>query len=236
MTGLTFVLVHGAWHGGWCWRRVADILERQGHKVFTPTLTGVGERSHLLRPEIDLDTHITDVVNVFRWENIESAVLCAHSYGGWPVSGALETVHSQVSALVFVDAHLPKDGQRGIERSNGAEEIERERQRGATWREPRSAAYLKVNEQDRAWIDSKLTRQPLGVSLQAIRLTGARNRIPRKAYIRATQFDSRPFDDALRDAKAEGWQTYEVGSGHDVMIDSPALLAQIFIEVATRPR
>ena len=83
-TSLTFVLVHGAWHGGWCWRRVADILERQGHKVFSPTLTGVGERSHLMRREIDLDTHIADVVNVFKWESIDSA-FCARTRmaAGW---------------------------------------------------------------------------------------------------------------------------------------------------------
>src|ERR1041385_3234717 len=82
----TFVLVHGAWHGGWCWRRVADLLEKQGHKVYTPTLTGLGERSHLMRADISLDTHITDVVNVIKWEDLHNICLVAHSYGGWPVS------------------------------------------------------------------------------------------------------------------------------------------------------
>ena len=79
----TFVLVHGAWHGGWCWRRVSDLLERQGHKVFTPTLTGLGERSHLLRAGINVSTHVTDVVNVLKWEGLSDVVLCGHSYGGW---------------------------------------------------------------------------------------------------------------------------------------------------------
>src|SRR6201994_4857642 len=79
----TFVLVHGAWHGGWCWRRVADLLEKQGHKVFTPTLTGLGERSHLMRADISLDTHIADVVNVIKWEDLHGICLVAHSYGGW---------------------------------------------------------------------------------------------------------------------------------------------------------
>src|SRR5438067_2567448 len=88
----TFVLVHGAWHGGWCWRRVADLLERQGHKAFTPTLTGVGERSHLMRKDINLDTHITDIVNVFKWEDLNDVCLVVHSYGGWPGSGALEQI------------------------------------------------------------------------------------------------------------------------------------------------
>ena len=86
----TFVLVHGAWHGGWCWRRVADLLERQGHKVFTPTLTGLGERSHLLRAGINVSTHVTDVVNVLKWEGLSDVVLCGHSYGGLVVSGVAE--------------------------------------------------------------------------------------------------------------------------------------------------
>src|SRR5262245_2461238 len=78
----TFVLVHGAWHGGWCWRRVADLLEKRGHKVFTPTLTGLGERSHLLDAKVSLTTHITDIVNVIRWERLSDIVLVGHSYGG----------------------------------------------------------------------------------------------------------------------------------------------------------
>ena len=90
----TFVLVHGAFHGGWCWRRVADLLEAQGHKVFTPTLTGLGERSHLTGPQVNLSTHITDVVNVFKWEQLSDAVLCGHSYAGMVIAGVAERVAS----------------------------------------------------------------------------------------------------------------------------------------------
>ena len=81
-TAQDFVLVHGAWHGGWCWRRVSDLLEKKGHKVFSPTLTGVGERSHLMSKDINLDTHITDIVNVFKWEDLKDVCLVVHSYGG----------------------------------------------------------------------------------------------------------------------------------------------------------
>src|SRR5215467_4576914 len=85
-TPKTFMLVHGAWHGGWCWRRVSDLLERKGHKVFTPTLTGLGERSHLLDAKINLATHVTDIVNVIKWENLADIVLVGHSYGGAIIS------------------------------------------------------------------------------------------------------------------------------------------------------
>ena len=92
----TFVLVHGAWHGGWCWRRVSDLLERQGHKVFTPTLTGLGERSHLMSKNIQLATHVTDVVNHMKWEGLADVVLCGHSYGGMVVSGVAEQMAGQI--------------------------------------------------------------------------------------------------------------------------------------------
>ncbi len=114
----TFVLVHGAWHGGWCWRRVSDLLEKKGHKVFTPTLTGVGERSHLLSKDINLDTHITDIVNVFKWEDLKDVCLVVHSYGGWPGSGALEQIGDRVSSIVWLDAFKPENGQRGFDFSS----------------------------------------------------------------------------------------------------------------------
>ncbi len=106
----TFVLVHGAWHGGWCWRRVSDLLEKHGHKVFTPTLTGVGERSHLLDARINLATHITDIVNVIKWEELKDIVLVGHSYGGAVVSGVAEQIGDAIGSIVFLDAFEPENG------------------------------------------------------------------------------------------------------------------------------
>src|SRR5580692_5678378 len=107
----TFVLVHGAWHGGWCWQRVADRLRRDGHTVFTPTLTGLGERSHLLSSGIDLKTHITDVVNVMKWEGLNDVVLCGHSYGGMVISGVAEEMAPAIRSIVFLDAFVPQNGE-----------------------------------------------------------------------------------------------------------------------------
>src|SRR5215469_5433201 len=108
--GYTFVLVHGAWHGGWCWQRVADRLRSGGHSVFTPTLTGLGERSHLLREGIDIGTHIADVVNVMKWEQLTDVVLCGHSYGGFVISGVAEQMAPAIRSVVFLDAFVPNDG------------------------------------------------------------------------------------------------------------------------------
>jgi hypothetical protein len=111
----TFVLVHGAWHGGWCWRRVADLLQKRGHKAFTPTMTGLDERSHLMSQDIVLDTHITDIVNVIKWEDLNNICLVVHSYGGWPGSGAIEQALDRISSIVWLDAFKPENGQRGFD-------------------------------------------------------------------------------------------------------------------------
>ena len=106
----SFVLVHGGWHGGWCYNRVAKILRDGGHDVFTPTLTGLGERSHLLQAGIDLDTHITDVMNVIKWEGLTDVVLCGHSYGGFVVTGVSDRMPDKIASVVYLDAFVPEDG------------------------------------------------------------------------------------------------------------------------------
>ncbi|HXH39668.1 MAG TPA: alpha/beta fold hydrolase [Thermoanaerobaculia bacterium] len=226
----TFVLVHGSWHGGWCWRDVAAILEASGHRVFTPTLTGLGERSHLMSAAINLDTHIADVVDVFRQEQIEEAVLVGHSYGGWVISGALEEIGSQVSAAVFLDAHVPKDGERGLERAHFRALIEAVLESGGMAIDPPSAEFFHVKPERRDWVNALLTPQPIGVSLQPIRLTGARERVPRKVYIRGTGLPSHTFDAYRNEAEANGWRIYDVDCGHDVMVDEPEKLAEILVD------
>jgi pimeloyl-ACP methyl ester carboxylesterase len=235
MTQKIFVLVHGAWHGGWCWRRVADRLEKQGHKVFTPTLTGLGERSHLMSPSIDLDTHINDVVNVVKWEDLKGVCLVAHSYGGWPVSGALEKILDRVSSIVFLDAFVPEDGQKGFDVASdfsrkGTVEAQ---QKGEISRPAPPASAFHVNEQDRAWVDSKTMPQPLALAFSTIKLTGARERVAKTTYIRAPIYPQPAFDTYYAAKKADpSWRTYEVPCGHDVMVDMPDRLVEILLEAA----
>ena len=106
-----FVLVHGAWHGSWCWKRVRRALQARGHEVFTPTLTGVADRLHLLSPQVDLETHITDVTNLIRWEELADVVLCGHSYGGCVISGVADRVSDRIGALVYLDAFVLENAQ-----------------------------------------------------------------------------------------------------------------------------
>ncbi|HXQ84936.1 MAG TPA: alpha/beta hydrolase, partial [Xanthobacteraceae bacterium] len=209
----TFVLVHGAWHGGWCWRRVADRLRGAGATVFTPTLTGVGERSHLLRAGIDLKTHIADVVNVMKWEGLTDVVLCGHSYGGFVISGVAEEIASAIRSIVFLDAFVPRNGEAVLDLTGAAvqEAIRAAMQRGDITIPPRSAEAFGVNAADRAWVDRLCVGQPIGTFSDKIVLTGARDRIPRKAYIRAKSYANPGFDRAYGALKSDpSWRTYEV--------------------------
>jgi len=214
---------------------VADRLQVAGHRVYTPTLTGLGERSHLMSRDISLDTHITDVINVFKWEGIESAVLCGHSYGGWVISGAVEQVLPQVASIVFLDAFVPRDGQTGLDLATqrSRDSINLALNDGAVSRPAPTAESFNVNPKDRAWVDARMTPQPIGVSLQKIRLTGARERVGTKVYVRAANYPNPTFDGFLAEARASsGWRTHTISSGHDVMVDEPERLSDILLELA----
>jgi pimeloyl-ACP methyl ester carboxylesterase len=231
----TFVLVHGAWHGGWCWRRVSDLLEAKGHKVFTPTLTGLGERSHLMRAGIDVSTHATDVVNLMKWERLSGVVLCGHSYGGMVISLVAEQMADKIGSLVFLDAFVPENGDSMFELTNPAvrDSLTSATARGDISVPGRPAAAFLVNGKDQAWVDSLTGPQPIATMTEKLNLSGAREKVAKKSYIRAGAYPNPGFDKALNRVKADkSWRTYDVPCGHDVMVDMPERLAEILLEVA----
>jgi pimeloyl-ACP methyl ester carboxylesterase len=231
----TFVLVHGAWHGGWCWQRVADRLRRSGHSVFTPTLTGLGERSHLLPAGIDLKTHIADVVNLMKWEELSDVVLCGHSYGGFVISGVAEAMAPAIRSIVFLDAFVPGNGDAVRDLTGPAvqDAVGAATQRGDLIIPPRAAEAFGVNAADRAWVDRLCVGQPIGTFTDKIALSGARECIARKSYIRAKSYANPGFDRAYDALKSDpSWRLYDVACGHDVMVDNPDRLIEILLEVA----
>jgi pimeloyl-ACP methyl ester carboxylesterase len=231
----TFVLVHGAWHGGWCWRRVSDLLEKQGHKVFSPTLTGLGERSHLMRAGINVSTHVTDVVNLIKWERLSNIVLCGHSYGGMVISGIAEQAADKIASIVFLDAFVPDNGD---SMENLTSQAVRDGLKAATDRgdigvPPRSAALFMVNDKDQAWVDAMCVPQPIGTMTEVQKLSGAREKVAKKSYIRAGSYPNPGFDKAMTRVQADkSWRVYSVPCGHDVMVDMPERLTEILLEVA----
>ncbi len=233
----TYVLVHGAWHGSWCWRHVRKALQERGHEVFTPTLTGVGERSHLLSPQVNLETHILDVVNLIRWEELSNVVLCGHSYGGMVVTGAADRVPERIGALVYLDAFVPENGQSlydTLPADARNAQIEAARIQGDGWKVPPiTAAQFGVNAKDAAWMDRQCTMQPAATFKQQLHLSGGIDAVKNVTYIVATGYTGSPFGQFYERAKSRGWKTVSMACGHDVMLDVPEELTAVLAEGAS---
>jgi pimeloyl-ACP methyl ester carboxylesterase len=231
----TFVLVHGAWHGSWCWKRVRQALRTKGHDVFTPTLTGVAERSHLLSADVNLETHIQDVVNLLEWEELSDVVLCGHSYGGCVISGVADRVPRRLRALLYLDAFVLEDGESlhdVIPPAQRDMQIEAMRSAGDGWRVPPiPAEVFNVNAADRAWVNRQCTMQPIATFEQPLRLKGAGDAVKDVTHILATGFDGSPFPFSHERAKARGWRTLTIDCGHDVMLDRPEELTNVLFSI-----
>lgn len=229
--GRSIVLVHGSWHGGWCWSRVGPYLAEAGFEVHAPSLTGHGDRSHLVSPSVGLSTHIEDVANLILWNDLTDVVLCGHSYGGMVISGVADRLAARIAALVYIDAHVPRDGQSMMDLVT-AEVRERLRRRageeGFGWLMPPTAAefFGTTDAADRAWIDRMCTPMPLKCYEEAVALSGEWDKVPRKLYLRMVEH-RRPYFDAAADARRgkPGWTVVELPAAHNVMITHPELLA-----------
>jgi pimeloyl-ACP methyl ester carboxylesterase len=159
-----YVLIHGAWHGSWCWARVRRLLAAGAHRVFTPTLTGVGERSHLLSRDVGLDTHIEDVANLMIWENLRDIVLVGHSYGGVVVRHVADRMPDRVSSLIYLDAFVPENGKALFDYLPDGGEGLRELAvaHGDGWKiPPIPASAFAVNAADADWVDRQCIRFPV---------------------------------------------------------------------------
>jgi pimeloyl-ACP methyl ester carboxylesterase len=233
----TFVFVSGAFCGGWIWRRVADRLEQGGHKVLAPSLTGLAERSHLLSKDVNLDTHIADVVNLIKWESLENVCLVAWSYAGFVGSGALESIGDRVSSVVWLDAYIPADGQRvadfAVEAVRKGIQVAIDKGEAGVRGSARYPAAV-VAERDRAFAESKVTPHPVGTYLQQIKLSGALQKVAKKTYIRLPKFPQPPFDKALADCKSDkSWATFELSDvGHMAMLDAPDRVSELILQAA----
>jgi pimeloyl-ACP methyl ester carboxylesterase len=220
-----FVIVHGAWTGGWSWQRVIDRLAVSGYRAFAPTLTGLCEKSHLVSPAVNLDTHIEDIVNEVHWKDLRDVVLVAHSYGGIVGTGVIERIPERIASVVYLEAFIPEDGMAFADFATGMEFGE------LTTPAPPSSPGDYLREEDRAWAESKATPHPSGTFTQKLRVTGAYQRVPKKTFIVATGWDG--FGEISQKYRTDpGWTVREVACGHDVPIDMPDELAQMLIAAA----
>ena len=231
-TPTTFVLVHGAWYGGWCWNKLAPLLRAAGHQVFTPTLTGLGERAHLLTPAIDLATHINDIVAVMEYEDLQDVVLVGHSYGGMVIAGVAEAVGSRIAQLVFLDAFLPESGKAVTDYAPMLP------MREDGWRVPAmgtSRDFGVTDERDSAWGNARLGDQPYRTLTQPVQLSAQLYDSFAATYIQLTELPW--FVEAAERARRQGFRSHTLFTGgHVAMISQPKAVAEILLDVARAER
>jgi pimeloyl-ACP methyl ester carboxylesterase len=230
----TFVLVHGAWSGGLIWRAVARALRKAGHEVYTPTLTGLGERRHLLNRGIDLDTHIGDILGVIDYEDLSGLVLVGHSYGGMVVTGVGDAIPERIASLVYVDAFVPENGQSlfsilpdGAPRPAAAA--------GEDWLSAPLPveAFGEPSAQVREFAARKNLPHPRACFTQPVKLTGGIDRIPHRTYIYCNDPAPTAFTPFYeRVMNKPGWTVHTLPCTHFVPMDRPAELTTLLLQAA----
>jgi pimeloyl-ACP methyl ester carboxylesterase len=231
----TYVLLHGAWHGGWAWQRVVPALRAAGHEVHAPTLTGLSDRAHLLNPQVGLGTHVQDVVALVEAHDAHDVVLVGHSYAGQIVTGVADRIPDRIAERVYLDAFVGDDGDAAIDLLP-AEVAGHYRESvagpGFGWLVPvRSLEKLGVTEKaDFDWLMPRLTPHPWLTYTEPLRLTGGVDRVPAR-FIECVDW-MRVFEAQGERAAARGWPVYELATGHEAMVTAPDELAALLLAAA----
>jgi pimeloyl-ACP methyl ester carboxylesterase len=228
----TFVLQHGAWHGGWCWSRVAEPLRAAGHRVYTPTHTGLGERSHLISKNITLDVVVQDLVNVFEWEELNDVILVGHSFGGIASTGAADRIPKRIRHIVYLDSLILQPGQSPFDAmpadvAEARRKLAQEFSGGVSMPVPDPKAFSITNPADAAWLKAKLTPHPLQTyETRLILKNPIGNGLP-VTYV-AVKPDYGPTVAVRQYAKTrKDWNYVELQATHDAMVDQPQAVIDI---------
>ncbi|ANW68292.1 MULTISPECIES: alpha/beta fold hydrolase [Mycobacteriales] len=233
-----FVLVHGAWHGGWCYRDTAAALRKAGHRVLTPTHTGVGQRAHLSGENVTLETHIRDVLGCIEAEELDDVILVGHSYGGMVITGVADRIAPKIRSLVYLDAFVPEHGDSlmallpkalppevSAQFIGGFHAAALDKHCGLM--QPIPAEAFNVVADKRDWVNRRCVPQALATYEMPLLLAGGGSAVKQRVYILADGWDPSPFRyfAKLYDGKP-GWQVVKFPCGHDVMVDMPNELAE----------
>jgi pimeloyl-ACP methyl ester carboxylesterase len=232
--GSTFLVCHGAWSAGWAWKKMHPLMAAAGHRLVSPTYTGLGEREHLANPSIDLETHIQDMLNVIRYEGLRDIVLIGHSYGGMVATGVADRAREAVGQLIYLDAFVPGDGQCLLDL---LPESERERMLGLAksgdgWRVPPNPTPPDTPPADVEWLSERRVHHPIKCITMPLVLHGGELTLPR-SYIyakRAAPLDT--FGQFARRAKTEpGWRYHEIDASHSPHVTAPVALMTLLEKI-----
>ncbi len=235
-----FVLVHGAWHGGWCWRRVADVLMARGHRVFAPSLTGVGDRAHLFSKDISLQTHVEDILSVVDTEELNAFILVGHSYAGMVISGVADTLRERVSHSVYLDARVPSDMSPGASFSwsdYDTPEVRearlksvREQGKGVALPPPPPSAFAVTKPPDVAWLQRHLRPMPVRTYIGTFTFKNSGSNGLKRTYIASIKPLYALLVPTHNRIKGDNtWSFTTLEAGHDSMVTAPDKLASLLM-------
>jgi pimeloyl-ACP methyl ester carboxylesterase len=232
-SGKTFLVCHGAWGGGWSWKKMHPLMRARGHRLLTPTYTGLGEREHLANPSIDLEAHIQDVLQVIKYEDLDDIVLLGHSYGGMVATGVADRARDKIAQLIYLDAFVPRHGQSLFDLNEAGRGPMRDAAKsGDGWRIPPSATPPDTSPEDLAWLSARRVPMPIKCFEGRLELQHGEPSLPR-SYIyamRTTPADT--FGQFARRARSEpGWRYVEIDASHSPNTTAPQALMAVLEEI-----
>jgi pimeloyl-ACP methyl ester carboxylesterase len=231
--GKTFLVCHGAWSAGWAWKKMHPLMRAAGHRLVTPTYTGLGERDHLANPSIDLETHIQDVLNVIKYEDLRDIALIGHSYGGMVATGVADRARDRIAQLIYIDAFVPRHGQSLLDLNEPARQRMLDAVKaGDGWRLSPNPPPPDTPPADVEWLTARRVDQPFKCFEMPLRLHGGELTLPRN-YVyakRATPADT--FGPFAERAKSEaGWRYFEIDASHAPNVTAPETLFELLQKI-----
>ena len=231
--GKTFLVCHGAWSAGWAWKKMHPLMVAAGHRLVTPTYTGLGEREHLANPSIDLETHIQDILNVITYEDLRDIVLIGHSYGGMVATGVADRARDRIAQLICLDAFVPDDGQSLLNLNEPARQrMQQLAKSGDGWRVPPNPTPPDTSQADVEWLSQRRVDMPIGCFEMKLNLKSGALTSPR-SYIYATRMT--PADTfgrfAARAKSERGWRYYEIDASHSPAVTAPDALMTLLQKI-----
>jgi pimeloyl-ACP methyl ester carboxylesterase len=234
--GKTFLVCHGAWGAGWAWKKMHPLMQAAGHRLVTPTCTGLGERAHLANPSIDLETHIRDILNVIQYEDLREVVLIGHSYGGMVATGVADRARDRIAQLIYLDAFVPEDGQSLLDLNEPARQrMQQQARDGDGWRVPPLPTPPDTDPADLEWLNARRVDMPLKCFEEKIRLPHGAPPVPR-SYIYATRISpADTFGQFSRRFKNDsGWDYHEIDASHSPAVTAPETLMALLEKIVAK--